>query len=96
VAEDSYTRDSLVDALTYQSKASMRMYDLNKIADADDFPLDYRGVPNSGAKTYPDLCSQHTGRTVYIRDAKLDSVYGLGNLKIGTVKITTEVIHYGV
>lgn len=96
VAEDSYTRDSLVDALTYQSKASMKMYDLNDIADADDFPLDYRGVPNSGAKTYPDLCSTYSGRTMYIKDAKLDSVYSLGTLKIGTVKITTEVIHFGV
>jgi hypothetical protein len=96
VAEDSYTRDSLVDAVTYQSKGSFQMYDLNKIADSGDFPLDYRGVPESGAKTFPTLVSSHPGRTIYISDAKLDSVYSLGRVKIGTVKITTEVIHYGV
>ena len=96
VAEDAYVRDSLVDAMTYQAKASLRMYDLNEIADADDFPLDYRGVPNSGAKLYPDLCSVYSGRLAHIKEAKLDSVYAVGRLKVGTVKITTEVIHFGV
>jgi len=96
VAEDSYTRDFLVDTMTYQAKASFKMYDLNEVADADDFPIDYRGVPNSGAKTLPDLIATYGGRTVYIRDAKLDSVYSLGRVKVGTVKITTEVIHFGV
>ena len=96
IAEDSYTRDSLVDALTYQSKASFRMYDLNAISASDAFPLDYRGVPNSGAKSFPTLCQDYAGRVVYIEDSKLDSVYTLGKLKVGTVKITTEVIHFGV
>lgn len=96
VAEDSYTRDSLVDIITYQSKAAFTMYDLNEISDADDFPVDYRGVPNSGAKTLPSLVAEYGGRTVYISDAKLDSVYDIGRVKVGTVKITTEVVHFGV
>jgi hypothetical protein len=96
IAEDSYTRDALVDAVTYQAKASFHMYDLNEINDADAFPLDYRGVPNSGALTYPNLVTNYGGRTVYISDATLDSVYTLGQLSVGTVKITTSVIHYGV
>jgi len=96
VAEDSYMRDALVDAVTYQTKASFKMYDLNTIAASSAFPLDYRGVPVSGAKLFPELCSEYGGRTVYLKDAKLDSVYSLGRLQVGTVKITTEVIHNGV
>lgn len=96
VAEDSYTRDSLVDALTYQDKAAFRMYNLNAISSADAFPIDYRGVPNSGAKIFPELCEDYGGRTLRIEEAKLDSVYTLGRLKVGTVKISTEVIHFGV
>jgi hypothetical protein len=96
VAEDQYTRDSLVDALTYQAKISVKMYDLNLINDADAFPLDYRGVPHSGALTYPNLVANYGGRIVYIRDAALDSIYSLGQLFVGTVKITTEVVHHGV
>lgn len=96
VAEDTYTRDSLVDILTYQSKAGFRMFDLNEISDADDFPLDYRGVPNSGAKSYPELAGLYGGRTIYISDAKLDSVYTIGRLQVGTVKLMTEVVHFGV
>jgi hypothetical protein len=82
--------------ITYQSKGSFEMYDLNAISAADDFPLDYRGSPKAGAKTFPQLVDSYGGRTVYIRDAKLDSVYSIGRLKIGTIKITTEVIHFGV
>lgn len=96
IAEDSYTRDNLVDIVTYQSKAAFRMYNLNAISSADAFPIDYRGVPNSGAKTFPELCNQYGGRKISIEDAKLDSVYSLGRLKVGTIKITTEVIHFGV
>jgi len=96
VAEDSYTRDSMVDIVLYQNDATFRMYDLNAISDADAFPLDYRGVPASGALTYPDLVSQYGGRNLSIIDSKLDSVYELGSLFVGTVKLTTEVVHFGV
>ena len=96
IAEDAYMRDSLVDAVTYQSKVSFKMYDLNSINTANAFPLDYRGVPNSGAKLFPSLVDLYGGRTVYIKDAKLNSVYTIGNLHIGSVKLTTEVIHLGV
>ena len=96
IAEDAYMRDALVDAVTYQSKISIPMYDLNTIDTNNDFPLDYRGVPQSGAKTYPNLQSAYLGRTLYIKDAKLDSSYMLGKLYVGSVKLTTEVIHFGV
>lgn len=97
VAEDSYMRDSLVDIVTYQKDKSFYMYDLNEIADSGAFPLDYRGVPQSGALRYPELVETYKGRKITFLDCTLDSVYSLGpNLHVGTVKITTEVVHFGV
>jgi hypothetical protein len=96
VTEDIYTRDMLIDTLVYQADQSFQMYDINEVAASGHFPLDYRGVPASGAKTFPELVSAHPGRVLYVEDAKLDSTYPLGNLYVASVKLTTEVIHFGV
>lgn len=96
VSEDPYIRDTLVDVVSYQKDLSFQMYDLNEIADNNNFPLDYRGVPASGAYTFPLLCENYPGRTLTINNASLESSYTLGRLHIGTVRISTEVIHFGV
>jgi|APGre2960657404_1045060.scaffolds.fasta_scaffold10397_2 hypothetical protein len=96
ISDDPYIRDTLADVVCYQNDASFFMSDLNSIADADAFPLDYRGVPNSGALVYPLLSASYPGRLLHIQDTKLDSSYSLGRLHVGTVRITTEVVHFGV
>lgn len=96
IAEDAFMRDSLVDVVTYQADASFYMYDLNLVASANKFPLDYRGVPASGAMTFPLLSTNYTGRKLKIIDVKLDSVYTVGKLMVGSVKLSTELDHIGV
>lgn len=96
VAEDAYTRDSLMDIVSFQNK-SFNSYDLNEIANNDAFPLDYRGVPISGALLYDEIVSTYTGKKIRIMDVAADSVYDLTpNIHVGTIKITTEVIKFGV
>lgn len=97
VAEDTYTRDHLVDIVSYQNDKVFKAYSLEKISDNNVFPLDYRGVPVSGALAYPNLISQYEGNHIRLIDTSIDSIYSLTpNIHIGTVKVKTEVIVFGV
>lgn len=97
VAEDSYIRDKLVDIVLMQKEKSFYMFDLDALSNAEAFPLDYRGVPVSGALRYPELVEAYKGRILRFKDCTIDSIYSLGpNVHVGTVKITTEIIHFGV
>lgn len=97
IAEDPYVRDFLTDVVSMQRELSFYMYDLNEIYDSGTFPLTVSGSPVSGALTYPNLVNQHKGRILRIADTNIDSIYSLSNrLHVGTVKLTTEIIHFGV
>lgn len=97
VAEDVYTRDHLMDIVTLQNDKVLQSYDLNQISANNAFPLDYRGVPNSGALLYPELVSNYQGSSIRLVDVSIDSVYSLTpRVHIGTVKLKTEVILFGV
>ena len=97
IAEDSYTRDNLVDIVTMQNQKVINSYDLNSISSGSAFPIDYRGVPNSGAMTYPELISNFPGVEIRIINSKFDSLYSLTpDIHVGAVKITTECILFGV
>jgi hypothetical protein len=97
VAEDVYTRDHLIDIVTLQNDKILKSYSLDKISTDNAFPLDYRGVPISGALLYPDLISQYEGNHIRIFNASIDSTYPLGtNIHVGSVRIKTEVILFGV
>lgn len=97
VAEDAYTRDHLMDIVTLQNDKVIRAYDLNDISSNNVFPLDYRGVPISGALSYETLISDYEGNHIRLIDASIDSVYSLTpNIHVGTVKLKTEVIVLGV
>lgn len=97
VADDGYARDHLLDIVSLQREKTFQSYDLDDIATADAFPLDYRGVPASGAKLYPELVSQYPGFNIRIAEVGFDSVYTLTpRVHVGTVKITTESIIFGV
>ena len=75
----------------------MKTYDLDKIAADNAFPLDYRGVPISGALLYPDLLSKYEGNYIRLIDSSIDAIYPLGtNVHIGSVKVTTETVLFGV
>lgn len=97
VAEDIYTRDHMIDIVSLQNDKVIKAYDLNKIAQNNAFPLDYRGVPVSGALLYPELVSLYEGNSIRLRDNSIDSVYSLTpNIHIGTIKFKAEVIVFGV
>lgn len=97
VAEDVYTRDHLMDIVSLQNDKVLQSYDLNQISTNNVFPLDYRGVPVSGALLYDELISTYEGNHIRLLDASIDSVYSMTpNIHVGTVKLRTEVIVFGV
>lgn len=97
LAEDTYTRDNLVDIVTNQNNLEIFGFDLDLIASGNSFPLNISGVPVSGAKMYPSLVSSFRGNQIRIKDSKFDSIYSLSpNIHVGTVKITTECVLFGV
>ena len=93
LAEDELTRNQLVDIISLQADKKVPTFDSNLVASSGDFPLDYRGVPTSGALNFPNLVAKHKGN--YIRFVN-PSVQGMdminNNMYGGIVKITTEVI----
>lgn len=97
IAEDIYLRDSLVDIVTNQNQVQLFGFDIDLVASGDSFPLNISGVPVSGAKMYPSLISSFRGNEIRIKDSKFDSIYSLTpNIHVGTVKITTECVLFGV
>lgn len=57
-AEQSSTRNKLVDALANQSKSTLLLFDKNAVADANAFPLTASGNLSSNPKTYRDLIKE--------------------------------------
>lgn len=97
VAEDVYTRDTLVDIVSLQNLHNMRAFNLNTLAESGDFPLDYKGTPVSGALLYPELLNKHKGEEIRLIDVSMDSVYSISpDIHVGTIKFTAETILFGV
>ena len=55
LAEDSYTRDKLLDMVSFQDEKTIYMFDSDRIGRNNAFPLDYRGSVKPSGLRYPDL-----------------------------------------
>lgn len=55
LGDDESIVTKIRDIVNNQHKRRIYLYDTNLVATNDAFPLDYRGMPVSGAKTYPEL-----------------------------------------
>lgn len=93
IAEDEVTRNKLVDIVSMQNDKSIYMFDSNSIAKSDDFPLNYMGVPNSGAMRYPDLIDNHKhGKLRFTKSTVQGMEMINSNFYAGIVRMTTEII----
>lgn len=99
LAEDSYTRNQLLDIISLQNEKTFFMFSSDKIARSGAFPLDYMGVPVSGALRYPDLIGQYSGteRGIRLKDMTVQNMDVINsNFYGGIVRATTEFIRYGI
>lgn len=93
IAEDEYTRNQLIDIVSLQNDKTLYLLNLNQMSDADDYPLDYRGVPVSGAKTYPELIEQYGTNKVRVINTVVEEMIMLkADVFGGIVKTTAELI----
>lgn len=93
LAEDEFTRNKLVDIISFQNEKTIWMFDSNKIANSGDFPLDYMGIPVSGALRYPDLLQKYFKGKMRFKNSTVQNMDAINsNFYAGVVRITIETI----
>jgi hypothetical protein len=93
LAEDEFTRNKLVDIVSLQNDKTVHMFNSNSVANSGDFPLDYRGIPVSGALRYPDLVSTHYRGKMRFKNSLVQSMDLINsNFYAGIVRFTVETI----
>jgi len=100
LTEDEFTRNKLVDIVSFQQEKTIYMFDVDKIAQSGRFPLDYRGMLSeksvaSGALTYPNLVtvSGYRDRELRFSSMSVQQMDAINpSLHLGTVRGQTEVI----
>tara|TARA_Y100000004_G_C8934056_1_gene421327 strand:+ start:898 stop:1890 length:993 start_codon:yes stop_codon:yes gene_type:complete len=93
IAEDEYTRNKLIDIVSLQNDKTICLFDSNRINSATKFPIDYRGMPVSGALRYPDLVEQFYGGKMRLTKASVQQMEMVdSNIFGGVVRMTTELI----
>ena len=100
LAEDEFTRNKIVDMVSFQNEKTIYMFDIDKIAQSGRFPLDYRGMISeksvaSGALNYPNLVtvSGYRDRELRFSSMTVQQMDAINpSLHLGTVRGQTEVI----
>lgn len=93
IAEDRSTVKTLVDIFSLQNNLVIKLFDSNKISKSGDFPLDYRGVPNSGALRYPELVEKYPGGLLRLTNTAPQNYVAVNsNIYGAAVRSTTELI----
>jgi hypothetical protein len=93
LAEDEITRNKLIDIISMQSDKNVPLFDSNSINTSGDYPLDYQGVPVSGALRYPELVEKHNGGTLRLTNAIVQDMISVdSDIFGGVVRFTTEGI----
>lgn len=93
LAEDEFTRNKLVDIISLQNEKTIRMFNSDEIAKSGDFPLDYMGIPVSGALRYPDLLDKYYRGKLRFKNSIVQGMDLINsNFYAGIVRMTTESI----
>ena len=93
IAEDAYTRNSLLDIVSLQNEKTIRLFNSTKLGASGAFPIDYRGVPVPSALRYPDLVDKYHGGSARFLDSTVQGMEIINsNFTAGICRLTTEVI----
>lgn len=95
VAESRWWRNQIVDILSIQKDKTLMLYDSDKLATNEAFPLDYRGMVVDASKNYSGIVNntdyQYT--TARITDVSVTEMESYNSrLYEGTVRASFEVI----
>lgn len=93
LAENKSDRNKLLDILRLQQDSVIWLYDTNKIAQDDNFPLNYNGDLKNNPLMYPNIIDQYQWRKCWIKNVQLfeiDSIHP--NMHRGMIRATLEII----
>jgi len=93
LAENKNDRNKLLDIIRLQQDSTLQLFDTNKVAQNDAFPLDYNGDIKSTPLMYPNLIDQYSWRKCFIKNVnlvELDSKHT--NFHQGAARATLEII----
>lgn len=91
IAEDEVTRNKLIDIVSLQNDKIIPLFDSNRINASGQYPVDYRGVPTSGALRYPELVENYYGGRIRLKNGTVQGMTVIGDdLFGGTIRFTTE------
>jgi len=93
LAENKNDRNKLLDIIRLQQDSTLQLFDTNKVAQDDAFPLDYNGDIKSTPLMYPNLIDQYFWRKCFIKNVnlvELDSKHS--NFHQGAARATLEII----
>lgn len=94
LAENEATRNKLIDIISLQNDKTILMFNSNTIANSGDFPLDYAGIPVSGALRYPDLIQKYAFNRIRLKNANVQGMDLINtNFYAGIVRLTAEIIN---
>lgn len=97
LAEDEITRNTLVDIISQQNDKGIILFDNDSLAKSGDFPLDYRGVPVSGALRYPEIVDKHFDIKMSFKDSNVQGMELINsNFYAGIVRVTMESIRTNI
>lgn len=97
IAEDELTRNKLIDIVSMQSEKAISLLDINGVYENGDYPLDYNGVPVSGALRYPDLIERYDGGELRFINVAVQEMKMIGmDIFGGVVRYTTEGIKLNI
>lgn len=93
-AESPSDRNTIFDVITYQNRKKLVLYDKNRMADDNRFPLTVGGSIASGALTYPLLISSdnYGWKTAFIEKMSGQTLTNIiPNLYMAVVRATFEI-----
>jgi hypothetical protein len=93
LAENKNDRNKLLDIIRLQQDSTLQLFDTNKVAQNDAFPLDYNGDIKPTPLMYPNLIDQYSWRKCFIKNVnlvELDSKHT--NFHQGAARATLEII----
>lgn len=93
-AENKNDRNKILDIIRVQQDGVIFLYDTNKVAQDDNYPLDYNGSIKSGALMYPNLVENYAWRKCWFKNISLTELSSEHpNLHSGAARITAEIIY---
>lgn len=95
IAQDDYTRNLLIDIVTFQNDKIFTLFDSNSVINSGDNPILFNGMPRTGALRYPDLVSNYPKTKMKFTNTRSQNAISINsNIFLGIVNSQIEIIGF--